>query len=520
MAIISNLPENEEVGIAQRDYKNYVSEILDLPKTLMGGTRAMREAGETYLPTEDEETSAQYIKRKGRSILLNVYKRTVQKLTGEVFSQPITIDDGTSKEFKNEWSENIDMAGSDLNRFSFSVFIHTLADGCGGILVEYPNVKKEIRNGKVYYLEEDPKVVEKPEWRPFTQAVEKEKKWRPYWVHVLAENILGARFQIIDGITKMTMLRIKEEADEEVGRWGVGKKKQIRVLTIGHWELWEKRPIDDIGNRDTWMLVDEGNTNLNFIPYVVIKFGEEINQLLADPPLEDLAWLNLMHWQSSSDQRNILHYARVFILFGKMINMGEDGKLITGANKMILSNNESADMKVVEHSGKALEAGRQDLKDLEMQMAMFGLTYLMPKTGSVTATEKAIDNAENNSALKNFALIFEDALNVAVDYSHRMIGLKEGEGGKVKVNTEFRSFLRDYEAGILIEAEKERILPKRIVVEELRNRGIISTEIDYEELKLELEEERRNDPAMQTLSGGIFPKEKKGLPPGGAIEEE
>jgi hypothetical protein len=34
----------------------------------------------------------------------------------------------------------------------------------------------------------------------------------------------------------------------------------------------------------------------------------------GEPPLLDLAYLNVKHWQSQSDQDNILHIARVPIL--------------------------------------------------------------------------------------------------------------------------------------------------------------------------------------------------------------
>ena len=37
----------------------------------------------------------------------------------------------------------------------------------------------------------------------------------------------------------------------------------------------------------------------------------------------DLAWLNLAHWQSASDQRHILHVARVPFLFGRGLSEGE-----------------------------------------------------------------------------------------------------------------------------------------------------------------------------------------------------
>ena len=55
--------------------------------------------------------------------------------------------------------------------------------------------------------------------------------------------------------------------------------------------------------------------------------------MTAHPPLMDLAWLNLAHWQSASDQRHILHVARVPILFGRNLTLPEDG-LALGPNRL------------------------------------------------------------------------------------------------------------------------------------------------------------------------------------------
>ena len=55
----------------------------------------------------------------------------------------------------------------------------------------------------------------------------------------------------------------------------------------------------------------------------------------ARPPLLDLAWLNLAHWQSSSDQRHILHIARVPILFARGMDTAES-QIDIGPNRIIM----------------------------------------------------------------------------------------------------------------------------------------------------------------------------------------
>ena len=57
--------------------------LVELPHALMGGTRAMRAKGPKYLPQETNEVDSTYEARVKRTVLLNAYQRTIQKLTGE-----------------------------------------------------------------------------------------------------------------------------------------------------------------------------------------------------------------------------------------------------------------------------------------------------------------------------------------------------------------------------------------------------------------------------------------------------
>src|SRR6185295_4553940 len=88
--------------------------------------------------------------------------------------------------------------------------------------------------------------------------------------------------------------------------------------------------------------------------------------MTGEPPLEELADLNVAHWQSSSDQRNILTVARVPILFGTGIEGNE--KLEIGASSMIRTSDPNAKLTYVEHTGAAIGAGERDLERLEFQM--------------------------------------------------------------------------------------------------------------------------------------------------------
>jgi len=69
-----------------------------------------------------------------------------------------------------------------------------------------------------------------------------------------------------------------------------------------------------------WVLIDNGPMTLGKIP-LVTHYTFRIGDFIARPPFEDLSWLNIEHWQSSSDQRNALRYGRSAILFLQGFNV-------------------------------------------------------------------------------------------------------------------------------------------------------------------------------------------------------
>jgi hypothetical protein len=111
--------------------------LANLPRTLMGGTKAMRAAGERYLPKFAAETQANYNARLGRSTLFNAFKKTVADMTGRVFSKPIVLGKDVPPELV-EYAENIDLTGRHLNIFARDVFYDSLQPGIGFIYVDAP----------------------------------------------------------------------------------------------------------------------------------------------------------------------------------------------------------------------------------------------------------------------------------------------------------------------------------------------------------------------------------------------
>ena len=176
-----------------------------------------------------------------------------------------------------------------------------------------------------------------------------------------------------------------------------------------------------------WEIIESGLNTLGKITLSTL-YTNQIGFMMGVPWLEDIAQLNVAHWQSDSDQRNLLHIARVPILFAK--GFGDEDtqlELSIGSNSF-LKGPSSADLKYVEHSGKGIEAGRNDLKDIEERIQFLGLEAMMkrPGGGDITATQSAIDSSESNSSLGMISQELENTLERMVVLARsRRLGLED-----------------------------------------------------------------------------------------------
>lgn len=472
------------------EYNKFMG-VLELAHALMGGTDAMRAMGPEYLPKEEAEEGDAYKARLKRSFLLNAFRRTIQKLAGEVFSQAIAVPEKMPPDML-EWLENIDLSNNDITGFGKELFEDGVIDGIVHVLVDLPEIETTVgKDGKIYY-EDIPEGGGPSTLRMLTMEAMKQNGWRPYWVEITAENLIGWRTEKINGKKVPCQIRISEVSEEAEGTYGVKEVHRIRVINKDNWEVWILTHTEK--KEDEWVLEKQGQHNRGYIPLVSWIIGEQVSEMTTEPPLSDLANLNLAHWQSASDQRNVLHYARMITYFAKMLGLDDKGKgmsqkAIFGANVLIHANNEAADLKVVEPTGRAIESGRNDLKDLEVQMRAYGLGMIMgTKSGTETATAKAIDTAESDSTLKSWAVSFEGFLNRCIAMSAKLVGI-EDELEPVKVNTDFKSFLRSMEVRELREAFTDGLLPRELVIEELQRRGVIKDDIDFVDIMKMLDAE-------------------------------
>lgn len=369
-----------------------LSDNLTLVSTLWGGTQSMREAKTAYLPQEPGETSKEYGNRLARSTFTNIFRKTIKGLVGRIYSEEVAIKDDDSF---LEFSENVDLEGRDIQRFSYDVCLSTLRDGVRYVMVEAP-----IAAGAT------------------TKADEKALGIRPYWVEIDARNVLGISYEIIGAQKVIKQFRYIETVTEKTGEFDEKQKQQIRVIEPNLIRIFTKD--EKLG---TW--IESQKIPTSFGDVQIVEFCAD--KLDKSPPLLDLAHLNIEHWQKASDQSNILHVARVPILHwaGATERVNEDGKpieIVIGPNTLVKSRDSSSRLEYVEHSGAAIGAGRDDLLDLEKRMEAMGAEFVTAKPGTMTATEAMINKTADVSDLSAFAKNMKDSFELALQITARSIG--------------------------------------------------------------------------------------------------
>lgn len=415
-----------------------------LVDALMGGTRAMREAGQAYLPMWPAEEKDAYANRVAMSTLLPAYAETIQNMTGRVFADPIVISEDVPARIA-AYAQDIDNQGNNLQVWSQSLFSAGLAYGLCHVLTEYPKATGVA-----------------------TQADAQAAGLRPYAVVIHPLQVIGWKSQG----NKLSQFWYAESVTEDDGAFDVKTVKQIRVLTPGAWETYRK------GKDGEWQLHDYGITSLEIIPLATF-YTKRTGYMAAKPPLLELAHLNVKHWQSQSDQDNILHVARVPMLAISGIDDNEWQLKVGTSNATKLPT--GGDMKWVEHSGAAIGAGRDSLSDLVEDMRMAGAKLLAKeKQATKTATQAEEEAATELSPLETMAGQLEDCIDQVMQ--HFALYLGEQAGGHVQVNGNFDTdYAQEVTMPLLLNMAAQGKLSDETLFAEYKRRGVLADDLDWEE---------------------------------------
>lgn len=428
-----------------------------LANDLLGGSKSMREAGERYAPKNEAESDSAYKARLARTFLYGVYENTVDSMAGLPFQKPVSIAEGAPQTFIDH-SNDIDQQGRSLTSFANDLVRQVVAKGITYIFVDHPSAEPTGTRSK---------------------QEETELGLRPYWVHVYPENLLEVDYSFSSGAIVINKIRIREFI-EEADKGDPFKKnevEQVRVVYPDRFEVWRK-----IDGKEEWGIHKNGMRSVNKVTLVPV-YARQGTPFQSKPPLLRLMETNVQHWQVSSDHNTLVHKASVFLLFGKQLELTDDKgnpkKLTT--DSLITSSDADGDLKVVEHSGEAIEKSQAHLKSVVDYMESLGGMLLVPDQFK-TATEQRSHDRKGDSRLHTIIGNVEDALEKAAGFHMLWLGDKKAKI-TVDIFSEFSLVDHNYmSADDWLKALMAEAVPLELYLKNMQIRGLIPSELKVEDI--------------------------------------
>lgn len=437
---------------------------------LWAGTHAMR-AG-NYLVRFEQESGESFKQRKDTATLLPAFRQAVLQMTGRVFSEPIRLLDDVPPVIAKQM-EDVDGQGNNLQVFARRWFMALLRYGVAHVVVDHPPRPQDVRNTRSDY-----------------QAA----GLRPYGQIVVPPAIHGWRSEKIGSTEVVTQIRIREVVTEPDGEFGVSYIEQVRVIDTQGWRIYRKVTK---GNKSAWELIDQGANQVGERPFgkvpIVPIYADRLGLMMAEPPLMDVADLNVKHFNHQSDQDKAVRFAR--IRTGAIIGVDEMPEVKVSADSM-LRLPVGGDIKFAQGSAESVTVGMDDLDAIVQQMRQSGASLLRKEFSATrTATQAKEEAAQEMSPLEAMALSLQDGINLMLQYFAEWQGLPDGGHCEVRGN-----FAEETPAEIALPHVQSMVqsgsLSKETAFGISQARGVVPDDITWED---ELERIANDGPALSEV---------------------
>ena len=395
----------------------------EIMKAVTEGTEYLRANSEAFLPLEPREDYTAYMARVNRAVFSPFTQRLIRAATGLVLRKPITLigDPYWTEMFKMD----VDGCKSDLDEYARRILMCSLTYGQSHILVDYPAPSGAL-----------------------SLAEERSQNRRPYWIEVDPNNLFGYRLDRESNYGNLVQVRIGEKAVLPDGDFGEKVFDQVRVIEPGRYRVFRKTDqvdamydVDDnsyAGEFETgttgedFKLAESGNFSLGEIPLVTIYSGKTDN-LTSKPPLLDIAYLNLAHFQRQADLIHSLHVASQPMLV--MEGYDDQTKDLAISVNYAMATQPGNKVYYVEPASSAFDAQSAEIKELQMQMATLGISTLsQQKFVAESADARRLDRVDTNSMLAMVSMELEQKLQKAFNLSAEYVGIEPPE---VKISRDF-----------------------------------------------------------------------------------
>lgn len=322
------------------------------------GARAVRAAGESYLPKLSGQTTDEYNAYKARAEVYGAIDRTIDGLEGAVFLKAPKIETPESAEIA-ALLKDVDLSGKTLIEWIRCQVREILTVARGGVLIDHTPARA--------------------------------KALRPYLVSYTAEQVINWEAESIDGVQTLTLVVLEESVREPSPADPFVKVcvRQFRVLRL----------VDGKYSVETWRAKGEKSEDFEMISNVMpLRRGDPLNQIPffflgatgqtvspEKPPLTDVAELCHQHYMAAADYAHGLHW--VGLPTPWVTGVRDKDTLKVGPSAAIVLEDPSAKVGMLEFTGTGLSALEKRLSDLERKMAILGARILEEQKREAEAAE-------------------------------------------------------------------------------------------------------------------------------------
>lgn len=340
------------------------------------------------------EGRASYNKYISLAYFYNATGRTVDGLTGLIFSKPANAEIPTQLEYIET---NVDGKGTSLRKFAQKLVNDSFITPRHAVMVDYPVTKQGMSRAQAERL-----------------------NLRPKLVHYKYESIRNWHFETINNQQKLTLCVLQESVRIKEDRFKFKDVIQYRVLELVD-GVYVQSVMDEKDEEiipQTPVLVND--QTVDEIPLYFIEVGSECKSVI-----NDLVDANLNHYRFFADYAAKEH-ASAFPIFYETGASSEGKNIEIGPGTKWENSMSDATFGVLQANGDG-GSMRTYLEDMEKRMAALGAEMLKPRSAMAESAEaKSLDQVAQNSTTADVATNVSEAIKKALEFALRWAG-SEGD---------------------------------------------------------------------------------------------
>ncbi len=427
-----------------------------------------------HLPEFIPVDSVRYDQYLQRALYTNVTGRTLKGLVGAIFRRPPVEKMNMQIDYLRE---DYDGSGQSLTQLGKLVCSELITTGRYGLLVDYPKAPPGLSQEQVKNLQLRAIIAAYP-----------------------AESIINWKAFAVGGSLVTVLVVLKEVVDEQVDEFDVKSCTHHRVLMLDESGLYLQRVFNEKNEQvgDDIFPTDSAGYRLKEIPFQFVG-AEDNRPEVDDPPLYDLAMVNLAHYRNSADYEEgvFVHgQGTLFVSSDMSVDQWKEANpngIVVGSRRgHFLGANGSASLLQMDANGAAREA----MTDKIETMKMIGARLISSRTGTQTAEAARIDAGAESSVLNTIVGNASEAIKSALKYACLFMG---GDPAKVHYTLNkdfFDSTMTAQDVMAMIQLEDRGTIAKADTRAKLRATNWIGADRTDEMLDAEAEGNGMNLPPM------------------------